>query len=132
MRLNQIQSNKNILNISETVFPSTSLRGCWARRTMAQGDGFGAFARLRGLGGAGEALQHPFVVGFRRSLGHRCGMQALELFGQLPEHLQPNRYTYTALFDAVVKGGERGSEHIFAFKLYFAYLGLSQCYSKNC
>ncbi|CAE7541579.1 PCMP-H61 [Symbiodinium natans] len=31
--------------------------------------------------------------------------KALELFGQLPEHLQPNRYTYTALFDAVVKGG---------------------------
>ena len=23
----------------------------------------------------------------------------------MPEHLQPNRYTYTALFDAVVKGG---------------------------
>ncbi|CAE6970717.1 unnamed protein product, partial [Symbiodinium sp. CCMP2456] len=31
--------------------------------------------------------------------------KALELFSQLPEHLQPNRYTYTALFDAVVKGG---------------------------
>ncbi|CAE7941469.1 unnamed protein product, partial [Symbiodinium necroappetens] len=32
-------------------------------------------------------------------------VKALELFSQLPEHLQPNRYTYTALFDAVVKGG---------------------------
>ena len=31
--------------------------------------------------------------------------KALDLFSKLPEHLQPNRYTYTALFDAVVRGG---------------------------
>ena len=31
--------------------------------------------------------------------------KALELFKQMLEHVQPNRYTYTALFDAVVRGG---------------------------
>ena len=31
--------------------------------------------------------------------------KGLELFRTMPEHLQPNRYTYTALFDAVVRGG---------------------------
>lgn len=31
--------------------------------------------------------------------------KAVELFSKLPEHLQPNRYSYTALFDAVVRGG---------------------------
>ena len=32
-------------------------------------------------------------------------LKALDLFSKLPDHLQPNRYTYTALFDAVVRGG---------------------------
>ncbi|CAE7949945.1 unnamed protein product, partial [Symbiodinium sp. KB8] len=46
--------------------------------------------------------------GLVKAIALACQQQtpeALELFSQLPEHLQPNRYTYTALFDAVVKGG---------------------------
>lgn len=41
-----------------------------------------------------------------KAAGHaRRWPVALELFSQLPAHLQPNRYTYTALIDAVVRGG---------------------------